>query len=88
MKRFPDDPHPDIQYPAWWTYTVIGLDRDQLEKAITEVVEDRSHNVSLSNVSSQGRYVSVTLKLIVLNEAERNDIFKSLRDHSLVSFVL
>lgn len=88
MKRFPDDPRPDIQYPAWWTYTVIGPDREQLEKAIAEIVEDRSHHVSLSNLSSKGRYVSLTLKLIVVNEAERKDIFESLRNHPVITLVL
>jgi putative lipoic acid-binding regulatory protein len=88
MKRFPDDAQPDISYPAWWTYTVIGLDREQLERAIAEIVEDRSHKVSLSNVSSKGRYCSLSLKLIVLNESERKQIFAALRDHPVVTLVL
>ena len=88
MKRFPDDPRPRIKYPSWWTYTVIGVDRSALERAIADVVEERSHKVSLSNTSSGGRYVSLTLELIVLSEAERRAIFESLRDHPVVSFVL
>jgi putative lipoic acid-binding regulatory protein len=88
MRRFPENSRPDIRYPARWTYTVIGVDRHSLEGAVTEVVEDRSHKLSLSNVSSGGRYVSLRLTLIVLNEAERLHIFESLRKHAVVKMVL
>ena len=88
MKRFPDGASPDISYPTWWTYTVIGLDRETLERVIAEVVGDRSRKVSLSNVSSKGRYTSLRLKLIVLNETERKKIFDDLRRHPAVKLVL
>jgi putative lipoic acid-binding regulatory protein len=88
MKRFPEDSQPDIRYPTWWTYTVIGLDREQLETAIAEVVEERSRKVSLSNVSSAGRYCSLRLELIVLDEDERKKIYDLLRDHPVVKYVL
>ena len=88
MKQFPENAQPDIRYPTLWTYTVIGPDRKQLEAAIAEVVEDRSHKVSLSNVSSTGRYCSLTLELVVLNEGERRKIYDLLRDHAAVKYVL
>jgi putative lipoic acid-binding regulatory protein len=67
---------------------VIGPNRGELERAIAEVVEDRSHKISLSRRSSQGRYVSLTLELVVLNEAERKSIFEGLRAHDGVSVIL
>ena len=88
MKKIPDNSRPNIKYPTKWTYSVIGMDRAQLEQAIKDVVEDRSHTVSLSNVSSKGRYVSLVLQLIVLNEGERLRLFKALRDHPAVTMVL
>lgn len=88
MKRFPDDTSPDIAYPTWWTYTVIGVDRQTLESVIDDVVGARSRKVSLSNVSSKGRYTSLTLKLIVLNESERKQIFEDLSSHPAVKVVL
>ena len=88
MKRLPNDSQPDISYPTRWTYSVIGLDREQLEGAIAEVVDNRSHTISLSKVSSKGRYVSLTLELIVLNEAERHLIFESLSRQPAVTVVL
>ena len=65
---------------------MIGQDRDTLERAIADVVAERSHKVSLSN--TRGRYVSLSLKLIVLDEVERRQIFDGLRSHPGVSFVL
>ena len=88
MKRFPDNTRPNIDYPTQWTYTVIGVDRSLLEHAIAEVVQERSHQVALSNLSAKGRYVSLSLKLIVLNEEERLRIFEGLRDHPGVKIVL
>ena len=88
MRRFPDNPRPNIDYPTQWTYTVIGVDRSLLEHAISEVVQQRSHKIVLSNLSSKGRYVSLSLKLIVLNEEERRQIYEGLRDHPGIKIVL
>ena len=88
MKQFPENAHPEIRYPTRWKYTVIGSDREGLEAAIAEVVEERSHKVSSSNMSSKGRYFSLTLELTVLSEDERETIFGRLRDHPAVKYVL
>ena len=88
MKRFPDDSRANIEYPTPWTYTVIGVDRSVLETAIRAVVEDRSHSIALSNTSTRGKYVSLALRLIVLNEAERLHLFEALRKQPVVTFVL
>ena len=88
MKRFPDNAHPEIRYPAPWKFTVIGPVREELDAAIAEVVEGRSHKVSPSNVSSKGRYCSLRLELIVLSDDERRMIFGRLRDHPAVAYVL
>jgi len=88
VKRFPEDSQPSIDYPTWWTYTVIGQDRDKLEQAIADVVAERGHKVSLSNTSSKGRYISLSLQLVVLNESERRQIFDGLRSRPGVRFVL
>jgi putative lipoic acid-binding regulatory protein len=88
MKQIPDDAHPEISYPTMWKYTVIGSGREKLEAAIAEVVEERSHKVSLSNVSSKGRYCSLTLELIVQSDDERKMIFNRLRDNPVVKYVL
>lgn len=88
MKRFSDDSRANIEYPVRWKYTVIGVDRPALEAAIVDVVGDESHKTSLSNTSSKGKYVSISLELIVLNETERLRIFDALRSQPAVSFVL
>ena len=88
MKRFSDESHPEIQYPGKWRYTVIGTDRPSMEAAVTNVLDGRSHKLSLSNMSSKGKYVSLLLELIVLNEAERLDLFDKLKSQPAIAFVL
>lgn len=88
MKRFSEDSRPNIKYPTRWTYTVIGESRSDMEDAIAQAVLDRSHRLSVSNVSSGGRYISLTLELIVLNEKERLEIFEAIRRHNAVQIVL
>jgi len=60
----------------------------ELRAAVADVVGERSHKLPTSNVSSRGRYVSLTLELIVLNETERLRIFDALRSHPAVTMVL
>lgn len=88
MKRFNHKARPNIDYPTRWTYTVIGPDRGALDTAIAEVVEERSHKVSLSNLSATGKYVSLRLELIVLDEKERLHIFGQLKSHDAVMLVI
>lgn len=88
MKRFGKDSRPAIDYPVSWKYTVIGIDRTLLEVAVSSVIGERSHQIKLSNVSKSGRYTSLRLELIVLNEAERLDIFHQLNQHPAITFVL
>jgi putative lipoic acid-binding regulatory protein len=88
MKRFSDDSRANIEYPGSWRYTVIGTDRPSIEAAIAEVIEARSHKISLSNMSSRGKYVSLTLELIVLNEGERLELFEALKVQPAIAFVL
>jgi putative lipoic acid-binding regulatory protein len=88
MKRIPDDARPSITYPTQWTYTVIGKDRSELERAVADVVGKRTHKLSLSKISSKGRYMSMTLELMVVTESERLRIFESLRKHPAVKLVL
>lgn len=88
MKHFDDGSRAAISYPVRWTYTVIGVDRSALDTAIAGAVEERSHKVSLSNLSSRGRYVSLKLELMVLSEADRLHIFDALKNHAAVALVL
>lgn len=77
-----------IQYPCRWLYKVIGLDPERLHQALLEIVSDDSCNVSPSNSSRTGKYHCLNLEVTVQSEAELNSIYKALKAHPQVKFVL
>jgi putative lipoic acid-binding regulatory protein len=79
---------PDIQYPCDWSYQVIGLDEQQLRKAVAEVIGDVKHVLARGNTSSGGKYVSLGLVLQVQDESQRLEIFQRLSAHPSIRFVI
>lgn len=79
---------PNIEYPCNWEYKVIGIDVDEMIKAIEEIVEGMEFNISSSNVSSKGKYFSLNLKVFVTNEINRDVIFTKLKENEFVKMVL
>lgn len=79
---------PDIDYPCTWPFKVIGASRNELEKAIDEVVGKRESLVSFSRSSSGGKFVSLNLELVVENEEDRNSIYVGLCKHQAVKMVI
>ena len=79
---------PDIDYPVRWTYKIIGEDEQGLRAAVAEVVGDRDHAVAFSHNSTTGRYLSLTLEVVVSDEDERNGLFAALGAHEDVKVIL
>jgi putative lipoic acid-binding regulatory protein len=86
MRTF-DDRKPEITYPCAWSYRVIGADEVRLRAVILEVIGDVDHSLRLANESSQGRYRSLHLEVVVRDEEHRNSIFSALGKHPDVRFV-
>ncbi len=79
---------PQIEYPCQWAYKVIGSDVNKILLAIETAAMGLSYDVSPSNVSSNGKYFSLNLKLEVPNETVRNLIYEKLGNSPDVKFVL
>jgi len=79
---------PEIEYPTRWTYKVIGEDESRLRAAIATIVGNREHGIDFSHASTQGKYVSLTLEVVVHDEDERNTIFGELGKHVDVKVVM
>ena len=79
---------PEIEYPVRWTYKVIGEDADRLRGAIEEAVVGTDHSITPSNTSREGRFVSMTLEVLVAGEGQRDRIFAALGDHGDVRVVI
>lgn len=79
---------PEIEYPCYWEYKIIGESQKLLEGVVAEVVNDRDYNIVLSNQSRNKKYVSLEVKTKVLDESDRNKIFSDFSNHSEVKMVL
>ena len=77
----------ELEYPCSWSYKLIGYEKDAIQKAIHDVILEREHDLTHSNASKTGKYISMNLSLIIHNE-ERNFIFEALKKHQHIKMVL
>lgn len=78
----------ELEYPCLWTYTVIGSIHDDVRRAIADVVGDADHSLAFSHSSKTGRYLSLTLQMVVHNDAQRVGIYHSLCNQRAIKLVL
>jgi putative lipoic acid-binding regulatory protein len=78
----------ELEYPCTWCYKVIGSEKEVLQKAISEIVEEREHKITDSNNSKTGKYVSMNLDMLVHNDDDRQFIFDALKKHQNIKMVL
>lgn len=79
---------PEIAYPCRWEYKAIGSDRESMEAAIVEIMEDLDYALHFSNHSRTGKYCSLLLVVTVDSETHRNSIFQALQTHPDIRMVL
>ena len=77
-----------IEYPCNWCYKVIATEKIALEKAISDVIDERAHTLAPSNKSKTGKYISMNLDILVHNEDDRTFIFEALKKHQAIKMVL
>lgn len=80
--------HPKIEYPCEWEYRIIGTSEELIRKAIIEIIGSKKYDLSFSNKSKAGKYVSLSLKTFVTTENERNTIYVSLRNNIAIKSVI
>ncbi|NOX25766.1 MAG: DUF493 domain-containing protein [Deltaproteobacteria bacterium] len=76
-----------ISYPCSWSYKIIGQDKDMVKEAITAITAGK-YTLNYSNASRTGKYHSWSLTLEVNSEAERNTLFKALKNHPQIKIVI
>jgi putative lipoic acid-binding regulatory protein len=83
-----DERKPEIAYPCPWSYRIIGSDESDMRIAVNEIVgRGVDYRLELSNESRGGKYRSLELELIVVDEAHRLALFDALRKRSEIKFV-
>ena len=93
MKKIPKQPFdssckPEINYPCRWQYKIIGESAQVITELVAELVHEKDHSLTRSNVSSGGRYVSMSLELTVENEERRLELYRLLAEDSTIKVVL
>ena len=78
----------ELEYPCNWTYKLIAQSKENIQKAIDDVVGEREITLTHSNNSKNGKYVSMNLDMLVHNEDDRNFIYESLKKHQDIKMVL
>ena len=77
-----------MEYPCRWLYKVIGTDREKLRRALVEIIDLDTCDISYSSSSRTGKYHSFNLEVTVRSEEERNAIYLTLKAHPQVKIVL
>ncbi|GAA8936934.1 DUF493 family protein [Helicobacter pylori] len=83
-----DSEKPTIIYPCLWDYRVIMTTNDT--SVLKELLEtcQRPYRLELKNTSKNAKFYSFNVSMIVLNEAERNEIFQKISQLDVVVHVL
>ena len=82
---------PEIQYPCRWQYRLIGEDRELISAAVRAAVGASGVDlctITEGNVSTGGRYRTITLELDIKDEEERLRLYNFFSDHPAIRLVL
>jgi putative lipoic acid-binding regulatory protein len=79
---------PEIEYPTKWNYKIIGSDVDEMLAAVEESIKGLDYEVSPSNVSTNEKYFSLNISIIVPSEIVRDLIFQNLAKHPAIKIVI
>lgn len=77
-----------ITYPCEWNIRVIGETDKLILDTIDSIIKDRTYEITPSRKSKAGKYVSFNIKLTLLSEKEKQDIYSKLTNHKNIKFVL
>jgi putative lipoic acid-binding regulatory protein len=76
-----------IDYPCKWPYKVIGSDQALIENGISAELNHMQFEMSVSNQSKKGKYVSFHVEAYVNDDNERIDVFNILKNIPTVRIV-
>lgn len=79
---------PDIEYPCDWNYKIISQSPDEAVEAAEDAAKGFKFEITASNISKKGKYVSINLTVEVNSEEERNLIFGKLEADEKVVMVI
>ncbi len=87
MKNEKDD-NEIIQYPRIWEYLIITSNKDELQSNIKEKFGTLEYKFEFSKNSKGGKYTSYNFSIYVVNQKQRDEIFKILTNIKDVKAVI
>jgi len=79
---------PEINYPTYWDFTIIGRDKNKIESAIKEVFGNRKHSCTFSKVSKNGKFTSYKATCHVKSQKERDELYQKFKEHKDINYTL
>lgn len=77
-----------LEYPCPWVYKIIGPDEDKMQRAVAEIIRDRTYKVSPSRSSASANYHCMNVELSIESESHRTALYEALKAHPAVKVVL
>lgn len=86
------NPEPHIEYPIQFPLKIIGLDEEDFENFVLEIVRNHvpdllEENI-ISRLSGQNKYRSVSVEFIAISRAQVDALYAELSSHPRVLMLL
>lgn len=78
----------ELEYPLSWQYKIIGMDEGEMHAKTVHILKEKPFSLTPSNRSSTGKFVSLTLEVLVFSEEERLYIYEELRKLECIKYIL
>ncbi len=78
----------EIEYPCLWSYKIIAGSKETIESVVENVCKGKEYELTHSNSSKKGKYISMNMKTLVTSEDERTAIFDAIKTHEEIKMVL
>lgn len=83
---FPEKP--ELEFPAEWTYTIIGTDSSAMTAAVASIFKTVAYSLKDSKKSSGGKYVSLEIRIRVESREQKDIWYHALASSKEIKMVL
>lgn len=78
----------ELEYPLSWQYKIVGMNESEMHAKTVHILKEKPFSLTPSKKSSSGKFVSLTLEVIVYSDDERVYIFEELQKAECIKYVL
>lgn len=78
----------ELEFPAEWTYTIIGVDKALMSAVVESVITTEKYTLQDSKKSSGGKYLSLEIRLRVQSKEQKDHFYTALASNKDIKMVL